>query len=137
MKKYFFLLLLFIFYLTLYFSQNNNTKQVILYKTFTDDSIVNIELNFDNGINSNDLDAIFNKYNKEYYVKEINLNGECIELSCDNFSLCISDIFRLKDEEFYNKYVTTGFRIKDIKFIAYKDEIFSFLENESLSYLIN
>lgn len=135
MKKYFFLLFLFIIYLVILLN-NNDTKYVNLNQNI-DNHILDITLNFDSGINSNDLNKIFSEYNKEYYIKEISLSDEKIELSCDSFLVCVIDIFELKDDNFYNKYIVNGFKIKNINFITYKDDIISFLDNKKINYTIN
>lgn len=135
MKKYFFLLFLFVMYLLI--SLNNNETKYVNLEQNIEDNILDVTLNFNNGINSNELNKIFSEYSKEYYIKEISLNNEKIELSCDSFLICINDIFELNDNAFYNKYIVNGFQIKNISFIAYKDEIISFLDNKKINYTIN
>lgn len=136
MKKYFFLIFLFIICLILNLN-DNSTEKVISYEEKSKEYIISINLDFNEGINSNKLNELFNKYDKEYYIRKISLNDEVLEISCKELSECIKETFNLKDNDFYNKYIVNGFKINNLNLIAYKDEIIPFLNNEKISYTID
>lgn len=134
MKKYFFLIILFIVYLIL--SSLNNTKQVLSITDADNDStVITVRLNFTDGINSKRVTNLLDNYNKEYYIK--NMIGKFnYDVSCTNIKICIDNVFKDKDDEFYNKYISTGFLINSIELIAYKEEILTFLDNNGILYTI-
>ena len=66
---------------------------------------------------------------------------EVIKVDKDNNEIKIPDVtFEIYDEEnnlFYLKYLTSGFKVDEIEFIAYKDEVLPFLNKNNLAYKIN
>lgn len=135
MKKYLFLLLLFIIYLILL--QLSDEDEVISYDELNTGSAVNVLVSFENGINSNNLSTLFNNYNKEYYVYALKVNDDKINLSCDLIDDCINEVYDEENNLFYLKYLTSGFKVDEIEFIAYKDEVLPFLNKNNLAYKIN
>lgn len=124
MKKYLFLLfLLLIYFILLLFPKTNKVLSYDDEQT----GIINVILNYDSGINSKDLKLFFDGYNKEYYVFKIDINNNETSVSCSDFEKCISDVYKMSDNDFETNYMATGFRINKVYFIAYKDEIEPYL----------
>lgn len=132
MKKYLFLLVLFIIYIGLLLFDDKSNDVVVLEDLQKGAYKVSIE--FDNGINSNDLKALFDDYDKNYFVYLFLLNNKRLDLSCDSIEQCIKNVYDVNDNDFYLKYVTNGFKIDEVELIAYKDEILSFLNKNNLTY---
>ena len=78
-----------------------------------------------------------NNYNKEYYVYALKVNDNKINLSCDLIDDCINEVYDEENNLFYLKYLTSGFKVDEIEFIAYKDEVLPFLNKNNLAYKIN
>lgn len=135
MKKYLFLLFLFIIYLALQF--NNKTEYSFSEVNGSNSNVIETELIFDNGINSKELNNLFNSYDGQFYIKEIYTLDNTYEVSCENYNECINQIFSFNDTSFNSKYITTGFSIKKIILLAYNDEIIPFLSNNGIVYKIN
>ena len=135
MKKYLFLLFLFIIYLLLTIIVNSRTKPVISYNK-ENESVISILLKFEDGINSKKLSDLFNSYNNEYYIYNIKLKNENIDLSCNHVDSCLEEIFSQEDNYFGMLNITNGFKINEVEFLAYKDEIFYFLDKNKLVYEI-
>ena len=134
MKKYLFLIFLFIIYLILNFS--NKTKKVISYDSNDKSSVSNITINFKNGINSNTLEKLFKKYNNEYYIKEIKGEKNMFDVSCNNIKICIKEIAS-ENLDYNINYFISGFKVKSIKLLSYKDDFISFADINNLDYSIN
>lgn len=114
---------------------NKRTIPVVSYND--NNTVLNIKLEFKNGINSDKLINIFNNYNYEYYVKGIILkNKNNYELSCASINKCINDIYKLEDNYFNETYVTNGVPIINVIMLAYNDEIIDFLNKNNISYTI-
>lgn len=132
MKKYLFLLfLLLIYFILLLFPKTNN---VLSYDDNGEKGVISVVINYDNGINSNDLKTFFDKYNKEYYVLKMEVNSDELLVSCSDFSSCISDVYKINDNDFEINYISTGFRINKVYFIAYKEEIEPYLNSKNVIY---
>ena len=128
-------MLLFIIYLILL--QLSDENEVISYDELNTGSAVNVLVSFENGINSNNLSTLFNNYNKEYYVYALKVNDNKINLSCDLIDDCINEVYDEENNLFYLNYLTSGFKVDEIEFIAYKDEVLPFLNKNNLAYKIN
>lgn len=134
MKKYLFLFLMFIVYLFLLIK--DNTKEVINYEQDNNNSFVFIDIYFNNGINSKTLSDEFKKYNGEYLVKRMNINDNSIDLNCKLIDKCINYIYDTNDNNFYDKYIASGFPINKLTLIADKNYIINYLKNKNYVYKI-
>lgn len=131
MKKYLFLLFLFFVYLMLV--SFPKTTKVLSY----DDKkygVVNVTMSFEDGINSNDLKLLFDNYNKEYQVYNINVRDGDILVSCSDFDNCLKVVYELNNKDFEISYVVNGFRVNNVSFLAYKEEIDKYLYNKGIVY---
>lgn len=132
MKKYLFLLLLLIIYLMLI--SFPKTAKVTYYDNKKNSSIVTVMLNYENGINSKDLEKLFENYSKEYYVTKLKVNKKELDVSCSNITSCIDNVYKLSDPDFETNYIATGFKINKIYFLAYKQEIEKYLKAKDVTY---
>ena len=134
MKKYLFLIFLFLIYLILSFS--NKTQEVISYNDENNSSVSNIIVSFKDGINSNKLIDLFKDYKDEYYVKEIIGEKNNYYVSCISIEKCISQI---SEENKYGdiSYFISGFKVKNIKLLTYKDRFILFANKKSIYYEID
>ncbi len=135
MKKYLFLLLLFIVYLVLLLQKDDS--KMVSYENLNNTNAVKVLIKFENGINSSNLLTLFSDYDNDYYVYSLDIYNEEIGLSCNLIQDCINDVFNQKDELFYLNYITNGFKVDKMSFIAYKDEVINFLEKNDLAYEFN
>ena len=135
MKKYLFLLFLFLIYLFLTFQ--NKESYVLSYNDKNDSSVIDISMLFDNKISSNKLKEVLNKFNGEYFIYEINSYNNRYKLSCEKIDKCINDIYNQEDFYFKEKYITSGFIIKEVKLLGYKNDIIPFLNENNFNYKIN
>ena len=133
MKKYLFLLFLFMLYLMLFFS-NNDVEPALLYDNRNDENVSGVIAKFDDGINSNELTNILNKYDKEYFIYKVNVSGENIDVSCTMINDCISQIYEQNSNLFNTLYVTNGFSIKRVYFLAYTSEVMPFLNENNITF---
>lgn len=135
MKKYLFLLFLFFFYIILI--ARPKTKEVVLYDDTNKSDVVILTLKFENGINSKDLNKIFELYDKEYFITKINTKSNDILVSCDKFSDCINDIYAQKESKFEEDTIASGFKIDKLTIISHNDYITSFLKKYDISYEVS
>lgn len=136
MKKYLFLLFLFIVYLLLIIRNNTLSKPVVYYDKKYKNGVCDLTLEFNNGINSKDIDKLFSNYNNEYYIYSIGLKDKEIKLSCDNISNCLKSIFDQEDNVFGMLNINNGFRINKINFITDKEKIIKYLNANEIVYEI-
>ena len=122
MKKYLFLLLLFLIYIVCII--NSNTNKVSKEVKTDNYGAVSVFIKYDNGINSFELKKIFDNYN----------DSNDILVSCSDFDSCINDIYAIYDSDFETKYMTSGFRINSISFLAYKENIEDYLSKYDIVY---
>lgn len=135
MKKYLFLIILFVIYVLLI--SFNKTEPVLSYDSIDEVGVSEYYIEFKNGINSNNLDTIFNKYNKEYYITYIKIkNDNEYKTSCNYINNCIKDIYKQESNEFNTKYIN-GISITNLHLLAYKDEMSKFLDKNNIDYIIN
>ena len=135
MKKYLFLLFMLVVYILLLI--RNNTKNVANYNNLSNNnSTINIDIYFENGINSKKLVDEFKNYNYEYLIKNINIGNNSINLNCKLIEKCINNIYDMNDDDFYNKYIANGFRIEKLTIITDKNHIINYLKNKDYLYRI-
>ena len=135
MKKYLFLLFMLVVYILLLI--RNNTKNVANYNNLSNNnSTINIDIYFENGINSKKLVDEFKNYNYEYLIKNINIGNNSINLNCKLIEKCINNIYDMNDDDFYNKYIANGFRIEKLTIITDKNHIINYLKNKYYLYRI-
>ena len=135
MKKYLFLLFMLVVYILLLI--RNNTKNVANFNNLSNNnSTINIDIYFENGINSKKLVDEFKNYNYEYLIKNINIGNNSINLNCKLIEKCINNIYDMNDDDFYNKYIANGFRIEKLTIITDKNHIINYLKNKDYLYRI-
>ena len=135
MKKYLFLLFMLVVYILLLI--RNNTKNVANYNNLSNNnSTINIDIYFENGINSKKLVDELKNYNYEYLIKNINIGNNSINLNCKLIEKCINNIYDMNDDDFYNKYIANGFRIEKLTIITDKNHIINYLKNKDYLYRI-
>lgn len=133
MKKYLFLLFLFTIYIFLIIS--NRSKPVISYDDVNNYGVSMVDITFEDGISSNKLDKLFNKYSDEYLITNIKLkNNSEYKLSCNNIGKCIKDIYDEEDNYFNVTYISNGITITHMTLISYTDNISSFLNKNNIYY---
>ena len=130
MKKYLFLLFLFCFYLSLI--NHPKTKQTLSYDN-NEKGIILCNVNFNNGINSNNLVNLLNSYQDEFLINMIN----DIKVSCNEVDICIKQVYEQMDYDFESDYIANGFKINTIKIITSSEKINKFLNKNKLNYYIN
>ncbi len=135
MKKYLFLLALFIIYLILIF--RNDSVPTLSYQNRYDDNVSRVTIEFENGINSNNLKTLFYKYTKDYFIYNVKVNNEYISLSCTNIDSCLKGIYDEQSISFNIIYITNGFNVKELELLAYTGEILEFLNENNLTYRLN
>lgn len=133
MKKYLFLFFLLVIYFVLLLFPKTETVLSYDEKEF---GIVNVVIDFKNGINSNDLKLFFDNYDYDYKVLELNINDKNINVSCTYFSKCINDIYKFEDNEFSIKHLVNGFKINKVYFISDKETIENYLKDKNMTYKI-
>ena len=129
MKKYLFLLFLFVIYLIIIIKPK--TSNVFLSNEMNKKSVSSYTINFDLGINSNDLKKIFDSYDNDFLITNIN----DFYVKCSNFDDCIKDIYMQENISFETNYLINGFKINSIEIIAY-DDINSFLVKNEIIHSI-
>ncbi len=134
MKKYLFLLFLLIIYLVLI--KIPKTINVLSYDDNEKTGVVTVVIDYKNGINSNDLILFLNNYNNEYYVSNLKISNHEVSVSCDDFNYCVNEVYEYFDKKFLLDHLTTGFKVVSISFIAYKDEVEKYLQNNKVDYEI-
>lgn len=135
MKKYLFLLFLFIVYVFLMI--RNYSVPAVSYENRYDDNILNITINFENGINSKSLKTMFDDYKKDYYIYSMKIKNDDVKLSCAYINDCLNEIYKEEDNIFNIMYGASGFKIDSVNLLAYKNEIENFLNMNNLSYKLN
>ncbi|MEG2311638.1 MAG: hypothetical protein RSB72_02955 [Bacilli bacterium] len=135
MKKYFFLLFLFIIYLIII---NTKTKEVnIETNDVLNKNVIEVTINFINGINSKKLGDTFENYNREVKFKKIETNNDVYDLSCNKISSCQKEILDTFEDEKNFLYLTNGLLIKKVNLVSYKEDLVKFLEYNKFDYKIN
>lgn len=134
MKKYFFLLFLFIIYLCLVINNKTLVEPVISYDDKYKDGVCDVTLEFEEGINSNHLVNLFNSYNDEYYIYGLSLKNKNLKLSCTNIENCIKNVYEQEDEFFSLINISSGFKVEEINFLAYENEVIKYLDDNNLAY---
>lgn len=135
MKKYLFLLFLFIIYIFLIIS--DDSKPVIYYDNANDYGVSTVDLTFEDGISSNNIEKLFNKYKDEYFIMYIKLkNDNEYKLSCNNINKCIKDIYDEENNYFNTTYISNGISITKMTLLAYNDKITDFLNENDIYYKI-
>lgn len=133
MKKYLFLLFLFIVYIFLIIS--DRSKPAIYYDDVNSYGVSTVDLTFEEGISSNNIDKLFSKYKDEYFITYMKLkNDDEYKLSCNNISKCIKDIYDEEDYYFNVTYISNGIIITKLTLIAYTDNITTFLNKNNIHY---
>ena len=135
MKKYLFLLGLFILYLFLNF--NNKTEPVLSENNRYDNGVSEVTIKFDTEINCNNLEKKFSAYENDYYVKQMVIKDKTINISCNDFKKCIDDVYEEENNIFLINYISNGFSVKEVTFLAYTDEIIPFLNTNDFNYTLN
>ena len=135
MKKYLFLLGLFILYLFLNF--NNKTEPVLSENNRYDNGVSEVTIKFDTEINCNNLEKKFSAYENDYYVKQMVIKDKTINISCNDFKKCIDDVYEEENNIFLINYISNGFSVKEVTFLAYTDEIITFLNTNDFNYTLN
>lgn len=115
----------------------NSTADVISYDDKHNDGVIDVSIEFEKGINSNELNGLFKNYEQEYYVYGINTEKKEFNVSCADIEECLKDVYKQEDNLFDAKYITIGFSLNELNIIAYTDEIISFLNENNLTYKIN
>ena len=131
-KKYLFLLLLLIIYVTI--SLKPRTVKVLSYEDKTKSGVLPVVISYETGENCNDLKEFFDLYKDEYYVSSLNVNDNEIPVSCTNFNTCIKQVYEYFDNDFEVKYMATGFKINEVRFLAYKENIKGYLSENSIVF---
>lgn len=134
MKKYLFLLFLLVFYFILIITPE--TTNVLSYDDKEKVGVVTVVIDYKNGVNSNDLVLFLNNYNNEYFVTDLKISNYEIPVSCEEFNECINEVYEYFDKEFLLNHLTTGFKVDSISFIAYKDEVEKYLQDNKVDYEI-
>lgn len=132
MKKYLFLLLLLIIYVMI--SLKPKTVKVLSYEDKNKSSVLPVVISYEVGENSNDLKNFFDSYNDEYYVSLLNVNDNDISVSCTNFDKCIKQVYEYFDNDFEVNHMATGFKIDEVHFIAYKEEVKEYLAKNKVVF---
>lgn len=135
MKKYLFLLGLFILYLFLNF--NNKTEPVLSENNRYDNGVSEVTIKFNEEINCNNLEKKFSDYENDYYVKQMVIKDKTINISCNDFKKCIDDVYEEENNIFLINYISNGFSVKEVTFLAYTDEIIPFLNTNDFNYTLN
>lgn len=135
MKKYLFLLGLFILYLFLNF--NNKTEPVLSENNRYDNGVSEVTIKFNEEINCNNLEKKFSAYENDYYVKQMVIKDKTINISCNDFKKCIDDVYEEENNIFLINYISNGFSVKEVTFLAYTDEIIPFLNTNDFNYTLN
>lgn len=133
-KKYLFLFVLFLVYVIL--KTKLQVMPVLSYKDKFDQDVLEVTLNFTNGINSESLKNIFSNYNDEVFFHSIKTMNSSLEISSSNIDDVINMVYEQEDELFYISHITSGFKIEEITLLAYKDEIIPFLDENDLIYTL-
>ena len=135
MKKYLFLLFLFIIYIVLTIS--NKSMPALSYNDINNKGMIEYEISFKDGINSNKVIDLFNNYKDEYYINLIKLkNNTSYKLSCDNIKICINYIYKNESYDFNIKYLTSGFNISSVNLISYNLDVKSIFDDKNIEYTI-
>ena len=134
MKKYLFLFGLFILYLFLNF--NNKTEPVLSENNRYDNGVSMVTIKFETGINCNGLEKIFNTYKNDYYVNQMVIKDKTINISCNDFKKCIDEVYEGENNTFLINYISNGFSVKEVTFLAYTDEIIPFLNTNNFNYTL-
>lgn len=134
MKKYLFLLGLFILYLFLNF--NNKTEPVLSENNRYDNGVSEVTIKFNEEINCNNLEKKFSAYENDYYVKQMVIKDKTINISCNDFKKCIDDVYEEENNIFLINYISNGFSVKEVTFLAYTDEIIPFLNTNNFNYTL-
>lgn len=135
MKKYLFLLGLFILYLFLNF--NNKTEPVLSENNRYDNGVSEVTIKFNEEINCNNLEKKFSAYENDYYVNQMVIKDKTINISCNDFKKCIDDVYEEENNIFLINYISNGFSVKEVTFLAYTDEIIPFLNTNDFNYTLN
>lgn len=131
-KKYLFLLLLLIIYVMI--SLKPKTVKVLSYEDKNKSGVLPVVINYETGENCNDLKKFFDLYKNEYFVSSLIINDNEIPVSCTNFDVCIKQVYEYFDNDFETKYMATGFRINEVHFIAYKENIKEYLSENNIVF---
>lgn len=129
MKKYLFLLFLFVIYLIIIIKPK--TSNVFLSNEMNKNGVSSYTINFDLGINSNDLKKIFDLYDNDFLITNIN----DFNVKCSNFNDCIKEIYEQENISFEINYLINGFKINSIEIITY-DDINNFLFENKIVHSI-
>lgn len=132
MKKYLFLLFLFCIYILLIIFPK--ADEVVSYNNVSTGSVVNLSLEFENGINSMNLNNLLNSYDEKYLIKKINIEDTNVNVLCDEFNKCVNQIYEQMNSDFEQKYLISGFKISSIDMISDKDYITNFFDNKNITY---
>lgn len=135
MKKYLFLLFLLFFYL--FIINTNKTENVISYIDKNNQSVLDVTIMFENGINSKKLEGDFNKYKDEYFIYNIVVNKKEFNVKCSDIKSCINSIYAEESYLFDETYLATGFKVDSIKIIGYKNKLNDFLDYNNFTYVNN
>lgn len=135
MKKYLFLFGLFIVYLFLNF--NNKTELVLSENNKYDNGVSEVTIKFNEGINCHNLEKKFRAYESDYYVKQMVIKDKTINISCNDFKKCIDEVYEEENNTFLINYISNGFSVKEVTFLAYTDEIIPFLDDNNFDYTLN
>lgn len=129
-------MVLFIIYLSIIF-KSNDIMPALSYEDKYNENVVNITANFETGINSKNIVELFNTISGNYYIYELSLNNERLSVSCVDIKDCITDIYNQENNLFEMLYITNGFSVKEVSFLAYASDAYPFLEKNNIVYKLN
>lgn len=134
MRKYLFLLFLFLIYIICILTPHTNK---VSNEVIDDYGLVSVFIEYDKGVNSFELQKVFDNYNDSYYITNFNINSnDDVLVSCSDFDKCVNDIYTIYDYDFETKYIASGFKINSVSFLAYKDNIEKYLSKYNVAYKI-
>ncbi|MEG2621169.1 MAG: hypothetical protein RSA10_03705, partial [Bacilli bacterium] len=117
---------------------NTKTKEVnIETNDVLNKNVIEVTINFINGINSKKLGDTFENYNREVKFKKIETNNDVYDLSCNKISSCQKEILDTFEDEKNFLYLTNGLLIKKVNLVSYKEDLVKFLEYNKFDYKIN
>lgn len=132
-RKYLFLLFLFLVYIICILTPHNNKVSNDVIDDYG--AVVSVFIEYDKGVNSFELQKLFDNYNDSYYIINFNINSnDDVLVSCDNFDMCVNDIYTVYDSDFETKYIASGFKINSVSFLAYKENIEKYLSKYNIAY---
>ena len=134
MKKGFFLLFLFIVYIYVVINKSTILVSETSQKSFK--PVNTITIDFPTGINSRLFSSILKDYKNEYLITKIDTYKDEFFVSCDEFTICETEIFKNEGDLLNLNYLPSGITIRSLVIVTYYDEIKTFLETTKLNYVL-